>query len=160
MTWPESVDQAICYGWIEGIRKRLDDFSYTIRFTPRKRGSTWSSVNIKRAQALIDQAQMQSAGLKAYRSRTEKKSGTYSYEQRSVDLVEPYSRLLKRNAAAWSFFQRQPPSYRKVTSWWIISARKDETRLKRLEKLIDYSVKGQRLPQFSPRKPVRLGQSS
>jgi uncharacterized protein YdeI (YjbR/CyaY-like superfamily) len=154
ITWPESVDEALCYGWIDGVRKGIDDFSYTIRFTPRKPGSIWSSVNIKRAQALIEQGQMQPAGFKAYQARKENKSGIYSYEQRSVDLEEPYNRLLKRNEAAWSFFQRQPASYRKAVSWWIISAKKEETRLKRLEKVMACSAQGQRLPQFTPRKPA------
>jgi uncharacterized protein YdeI (YjbR/CyaY-like superfamily) len=156
ITWPESVDQALCYGWIDGVRKSIDKFSYTIRFTPRKRGSIWSSVNIKRAQALIEQGQMQPAGLKAYQARKENKSGSYSYEQRSVDLEEPYNQLLKKNEAAWSFFQKQPASYRKAISWWIISAKKDETRLKRLERLMAYSVQGQRLPEFTARKPAQL----
>jgi uncharacterized protein YdeI (YjbR/CyaY-like superfamily) len=154
MTWPESVDQALCYGWIDGIRKSLDDHRYMIRFTPRKPDSIWSSVNIKRAIMLIDQALMQPAGLKAYEARKENKSGIYSYEQRSVDLAEPYARLLKRNKAAYRFFQTQPASYRKVVSWWIVSAKKEETRLKRLEKLIVHSVQGQRISEFKPRKPA------
>jgi len=145
ITWPESVDQALCFGWIDGVRKRIDDISYTIRFTPRKRGSIWSSVNINRAQALIELGQMQPAGLKAYEARRENRSGIYSYEQRGVELEEPYNRLLKQDKTAWSFFQEQPPSYRKAISWWIISAKKEETRLKRLQKLIAYSTKGQRL---------------
>jgi uncharacterized protein YdeI (YjbR/CyaY-like superfamily) len=145
ITWPESVDEALCYGWIDGVRKSIDDASYTIRFTPRKPGSIWSSVNIKRAQALIEQGRMHPAGLKAYQVRKENKSGIYSYEQRSVELPEPYSRLLKKNKTAWSFFQTQPPSYRKAISWWIVSAKKEETRLKRLEKLMEYSARGQRL---------------
>jgi uncharacterized protein YdeI (YjbR/CyaY-like superfamily) len=155
ITWPESVDEALCFGWIDGVRKGVDDFSYTIRFTPRKPGSIWSSVNIKRAQALIERGLMQPAGLKAYQARKENKSGIYSYEQRSVDLAEPYNRLLKTNEAAWSFFQTQPASYRKAVSWWVISAKKEETRLKRLEKLMAHSARGQRLPEFKPRKPAR-----
>ena len=155
MTWPESVDEALCYGWIDGVRKRIDDFRYTIRFTPRKPGSIWSSVNIKRARALIAQGQMQPAGLKAYQARKENRSGIYSYEQRSVDLEEPYNGLLKKNGAAWSFFQAQPASYRKAVSWWIISAKMEETRLKRLEKLMAHSAQGQRLPEYTPRKPTR-----
>jgi uncharacterized protein YdeI (YjbR/CyaY-like superfamily) len=103
---------------------------------------------------LIEQALMQPAGLKAYQARKENKSGIYSYEQRSVDLEEPYNRLLKTNKAAWSFFQTQPASYRKAVSWWIISAKKEETRLKRLEKLMAHSIQGQRLPEFKPRKPA------
>ena len=135
MTWPESVDQALCYGWIDGLRKRVDQVGYMIRFTPRKPGSTWSGINIRRAEALIAEGQMRPAGLKAYKTRNEKKSGVYSYEQRSVDLEEPYNGLLKRNRAAWSFMQSQPGSYRKTVNWWILSAKKEETRLKRLEQL-------------------------
>jgi uncharacterized protein YdeI (YjbR/CyaY-like superfamily) len=145
ITWPESVDEALCYGWIDGIRKSVDDLSYTIRFTPRKVGSTWSSINIKRAQALIEQARMQPAGLKAYKAKKENRSGIYSYEQRRVDLPEPYNGRLIKNKAAWRFFQSQPASYRKTVNWWIISAKTEETRLKRLEKLMACSVKGQRL---------------
>jgi uncharacterized protein YdeI (YjbR/CyaY-like superfamily) len=152
MTWPESVDEALCFGWIDGIRKSIDDVRYTIRFTPRKRGSVWSSVNIKRAGALIELGHMQPAGLEAYQARRENKSGIYSYEQRSVDLEEPYNRLLKKNKTAWSFFQTQAPSYRKAISWWIISAKKEETRLLRLEKLTAFSKKGQRLPEFAATK--------
>ena len=154
ITWPESVDEALCFGWIDGVRKSIDAFSYTIRFTPRRPGSIWSSVNIKRAQALIERTLMQPAGFKAYQARRENKSGIYSYEQRGMNLEEPYNQLLKKNRAAWSFFQAQPASYRKVVCWWIISAKKEETRLKRLEKLIAHSVQGRRLPEFKPRKPT------
>jgi uncharacterized protein YdeI (YjbR/CyaY-like superfamily) len=155
ITWPESVDEALCYGWIDGIRKSIDEISYKIRFTPRKPGSIWSGVNIKRVQSLIEQGQMQPAGLKAYQARRENKSGIYSYEQRSAELEEPYHRLLKKNKDAWGFFQAQPASYRKAINWWIISAKKEETRLNRLEKLTVYSAQGQRLPEFTARKPVR-----
>jgi uncharacterized protein YdeI (YjbR/CyaY-like superfamily) len=152
ITWSGSVDEALCYGWIDGVRQSIDDISYRIRFRPRKPGSIWSSVNIKRAQALIEQGRMQPNGLKAYRAKKENKSGIYSYEQRSVDLEEPYKGLLKKNEGAWRFFQVQPASYRKAVSWWIIRAKKQETRLKRLEKLIANSVQGRRLPEFAPRK--------
>jgi uncharacterized protein YdeI (YjbR/CyaY-like superfamily) len=155
ITWPESVDEALCFGWIDSIRKSIDESSYTIRFTPRKSGSIWSGVNIKRAQALIEQGQMEPAGLKAYEARRENKTGIYSYEQRSVELEEPYNRLLKKNKSAWNFFHEQPASYRKAVSWWIISAKQEQTRLKRLEKLTAFSAQGQRLPEFTPRKPVR-----
>lgn len=155
ITWPESVDQALCFGWIDGIRKNIDEISYSIRFSPRKPGSIWSNVNIKRAQALITQGQMQPAGRKAYEARRENKSGIYSYEQRRIDLEEPYNRLLKKNKAAWKFFQAQPASYRKAVYWWIMSAKKEETRLKRLEKLTAFSAEEQRLPEFVSRKPGR-----
>ena len=154
ITWSESVDEALCYGWIDGVRQSIDDLSYRIRFTPRKPRSIWSSVNIKRAQALIERGQMQPNGLKAYEARKENKSGIYSYEQRSVNLEEPYNRLLKKNEAAWRFFHVQPASYRKAVSWWIISAKKQETRLKRLEKLMANSVQRRRLPEFTSRRTV------
>jgi uncharacterized protein YdeI (YjbR/CyaY-like superfamily) len=154
ITWPESVDEALCYGWIDGIRKSVDDTSYKIRFTPRRSGSVWSSVNIKRAQTLIEQGLIQTAGLKAFQARQENKSGIYSYEQRRAELEEPYNRMLKKSKEAWDFFQAQPPSYRKAVSWWIISAKKEETQVKRLEKLIEYSTRGQMLPEMRPRKPA------
>jgi uncharacterized protein YdeI (YjbR/CyaY-like superfamily) len=154
MTWPESVDEALCYGWIDGVRNRIDEVSYTIRFTPRKPGSIWSSVNIKRARALIEQERMQPAGLKAFEARRDSKSAIYSYEQRTGELDAESNRLLKRNKAAWSFFQKQPASYRRVASWWIKSAKLEETRVKRLETLIAHSAQGQRLPQFARKKPT------
>ena len=145
ITWSESVDQALCFGWIDGIRKRIDDISYQIRFTPRKRGSIWSAVNIKRAEEFARQKRMQPAGLKAFAARIENKSGIYSYEQRSTELSEPYAKLLKKNKAAWNFFEQQPPFYRKMIGWWIISAKKEETRMARLAKLIRESAKRKRL---------------
>jgi uncharacterized protein YdeI (YjbR/CyaY-like superfamily) len=147
ITWPESVDQALCFGWIDGIRKRIDEISYQIRFTPRRRGSIWSAINIKRANELVEQRRMRSAGLKVFAARIENKSGIYSYEQRSTELIVPYAKLLKKNEAAWNFFQTQPPSYRKMIGWWIVSAKKEETRMARLAKLISESAKGKRLLQ-------------
>src|SRR5438105_6961781 len=145
ITWPESVDEALCFGWIDGVRKRIDEESYMIRFSPRKPSSIWSAVNIRNAEKLIKEKRMQPAGLKAYEARKEYRSGIYSYEQRSPELVEPYAGEFKRNKAAWRFFQAQPPSYRKMINWWIVSAKQEETRLKRLDKLIEASANGQRL---------------
>jgi len=147
ITWAESVDQALCFGWIDGIRKRVDEISYQIRFTPRRRGSIWSATNIKRTRELTRQKQMHQMGLKAFAARIENKSGIYSYEQRSSELQEPYAQLLKKNKAAWNFFKKQPPSYRKMIGWWIISAKQEKTRMARLEKLISESAKGKRLLQ-------------
>lgn len=149
MTWPESVDQALCFGWIDGIRKSVDEISYTIRFTPRKSKSIWSVVNIRRAQELGEQGLMQPAGLKAFAARTENRSGVYAYEQRGEGLAAPYEKILRRNKAAWAFFQAQTPSYRKLASWWVVSAKREETRLKRLEKLIEDSAHGRTLPQYT-----------
>jgi uncharacterized protein YdeI (YjbR/CyaY-like superfamily) len=145
ITWPESVDQALCFGWIDGIRKRVDEISYRIRFTPRRRGSIWSAINIKRAKELVRQRQMRPAGLQAFAARIQNKSGIYSYEQRSTELNEPYAKLIKKNKAAWNFLQKQPPSYRKMIGWWIVSAKKEETRMARLTKLIRESAKEKRL---------------
>ena len=145
INWPESVEEALCFGWIDGVRKRIDDASYKIRFSPRKPNSIWSAVNIRIAQRLIDEKRMQPAGLKAFEARKEYRSGIYSYEQRSPELVEPYFGKLKRNKAAWEFFQAQPPSYRKMMNWWIVSAKQESTRLSRLHKLIELSAKQQRL---------------
>jgi len=145
ITWPESVDQALCFGWIDGIRKRIDEISYQIRFTPRRRGSIWSAINIKRANELVEQRRMRSAGLKVFAARIENKSGIYSYEQRSTELIDPYAKLLKKNKAACKFFENQPPSYRKMICWWIVSAKREETRMVRVAKLIRQSAKGKRL---------------
>ena len=145
ITWPESVDEALCFGWIDGIRKKVDEDSYTNRFTPRRRGSIWSAVNIKRATALIKERRMQPAGLAAFEARIENKSGIYSYEQRSEQLPEPFAGAVRKNVRAWEFFQAQPPFYRKAISWWVVSAKKEETRRKRLEKLIAESAAGRRL---------------
>jgi uncharacterized protein YdeI (YjbR/CyaY-like superfamily) len=145
ITWPESVDEALCFGWIDGLRKSIDADSYKIRFSPRKPTSTWSSVNTKRAKELIKEGLMRPAGLKAFEARKENRSGIYAYEQRSPELLEPYAGILKRNKAAWKFFQAQPPSYRKTINWWIVSAKQEETRLRRLNKLIEESAADRRL---------------
>jgi uncharacterized protein YdeI (YjbR/CyaY-like superfamily) len=145
MTWPESVDQALCFGWIDGIRKSIDELSYKIRFTPRKAGSIWSAVNIKRVEELSKLGLMRTAGLEAYARRKENRSGIYSYEQRSVDLPDPYAKVFKKNKQAWKFYQAQPPWYRKTLNWWVVSAKQEETRLKRLAKLIEASALGRRM---------------
>ncbi len=145
ITWPESVDEAICFGWIDGIRKSVDQVSYKIRFTPRRKGSIWSAVNIKRVEALTKGKRMRSAGLKAFAARLENKSGIYSYEQRPTELPKPYADKFKKNNKAWKFFEAQPPGYRKLMAWYIVSAKKEETRAKRLQRLITDSARGKRL---------------
>lgn len=145
ITWAESVAEALCFGWIDGIRKRVDHHSYTIRFSPRRPRSIWSAINIKLARKLSSEGRMQARGLKAFEARLPNKSGIYAYEQRKPSLDEPYEKILRKNKSAWAFFQAQPPSYRKVATWWVVSAKKEETRLKRLAKLIDYSAQSRRL---------------
>ena len=151
MTWPESVDEALCFGWIDGVRRSLGDESYTIRFTPRKPRSTWSAVNIRRAGELIADGRMRPAGLAAFEARTDDRSAIYAYEQRHAAKLEPdEERELRANALAWKYFQSRPPSYRKTAIWWVVSAKRDETRRKRLRTLIDDSAAGRTLRQLTP----------
>jgi uncharacterized protein YdeI (YjbR/CyaY-like superfamily) len=145
ITWAEAVDEALCVGWIDGIRKKLDADSYTNRLTPRRKGSTWSAINIARVKVLTDEKRMRPAGLEAFAGRKENRSGIYSYEQRRDRLEEPYAGLLAKNKAARKFFDAQPPGYRKLMGWYIVSAKREETRLQRLKRVIDACVKGERL---------------
>src|SRR5689334_96598 len=125
ITWPESVDEALCFGWIDGVRKSIDDISYTIRFTPRKPRSTWSTVNIKRVEELTRLGLMRPAGLKAFEQRAEEKSGIYAYEQKNAAELDPtYEQQFRANQKAWDFFQAQAAWYRKTAIWWVISAKK------------------------------------
>jgi uncharacterized protein YdeI (YjbR/CyaY-like superfamily) len=146
VTWPESVDEALCFGWIDGIRKSLGPESYTNRFTPRKARSTWSAINVKRARELIELGLMQPAGLAAFEAREERRTGIYSYEQRPQELPPEYERQLKKNRRAWAFWRGVAPSYRKAATWWVISAKKEETRARRLALLIETSAKSERVP--------------
>ena len=141
ITWPEAVDEALCFGWIDGVRKSIDESSYTIRFTPRKAGSIWSAVNIKRVGELSQLGRMQPEGLKAFEKRVEKKSGLYSYEN-AAELDEAYEQQFRANKKAWDFFQARPASYRRAAIWWVVTAKKEETKLKRLATLIEDSEHG------------------
>lgn len=145
LTWPESVDQALCFGWIDGIRKRIDESSYKIRFTPRQARSIWSAVNCKRIQELIQLEKVHPAGLKAFQARNEKRSGIYAYEQNKHEFDPEYERKFRSNKTAWAFFQSQAPWYRRTTTHWVISAKREETRWKRLETLIQDSGQGRRI---------------
>jgi uncharacterized protein YdeI (YjbR/CyaY-like superfamily) len=145
ITWSESVDEALCVGWIDGIRKRIDATAYTIRFTPRKPTSVWSRINVNKVATLKKAGRMRSEGLKAFAKRRKNKSGIYAYENRASELDEPYRGLLRRNKAAWAFFEAQPPGYRKVVIWWIHSAKKEETRLARFQKLAALCERSKRL---------------
>lgn len=143
ITWPESVDEALCYGWIDGVRKRLDETRYVIRFTPRRKGSVWSSVNLARVRELTRAGLMRPAGLAAHEGRTAAKSGIYSYEQRkTAKLPAVMERRLRGNRKAWTFFKQQAPWYRRVATWWIVSAKREATRERRLAALIEDSAAG------------------
>lgn len=146
MTWPESVDEALCYGWIDGIRKSIDENSYKIRFTPRKAGSVWSSVNISRMEELEKLGLIKNAGREAYQKRKEAQSEIYAYEQTGdLSLEETDEQQFRANAAAWQFFSKQAPSYRKTAIWWVISAKREDTRKRRLLTLIEDAAQGRRL---------------
>ena len=146
ITWPESVDEALCFGWIDGIRKTIDADSYVIRFTPRKARSNWSLVNTRRVGQLISDKRMHPSGMRAFEKRDPKKSGVYSFEQReNATLTAGNEKEFKRNRAAWSFFQSQPPGYRKIATFWVVSAKREETRARRLAALIEDSAAGRRV---------------
>jgi uncharacterized protein YdeI (YjbR/CyaY-like superfamily) len=141
--WPESVDEALCFGWIDGLRKRIDEESYMIRFTPRRETSKWSAVNIKRVEELTALGRMRPPGLKAFEHRTAEKSGTYAYEQKeNAELDATQEQQFRANPQAWEFFQAQAPWYCKTAIWWVISAKRETTRQKRLATLIEDSAQG------------------
>jgi uncharacterized protein YdeI (YjbR/CyaY-like superfamily) len=154
ITWPESVDEALCFGWIDGIRKGLDEDRYTNRFTPRKPASNWSARNVERVQELTRLGRMRPAGLAAFEARKRERTGIYSYEQRPQDLPPEYERKVKANQRAWRFWRSVAPSYRKAATWWVISAKREDTRARRLATLIETSAKGERIPPLtSPGRP-------
>jgi uncharacterized protein YdeI (YjbR/CyaY-like superfamily) len=137
ITWPEAVDGALCFGWIDGIRKSIDEKAYKIRFTPRKPRSTWSTINLKRAGELTAMGVMHPAGTSAFEKRTSQRTATYSYEQRKqAELPAEYEEEFRRNSAAWEFFLSRPAWYRRTSTYWVISAKKEATRIKRLNELI------------------------
>jgi uncharacterized protein YdeI (YjbR/CyaY-like superfamily) len=144
ITWPELVDEALCFGWIDSVRQGIDAVSYSNRLTPRTQRSTWSAINIARAKELIALGRMRPAGLKAFERRTDERSAIYSYEQRKAARLDPEAdRSFRANKKAWAFFQAQPPGYRKTAIWWVISAKRDETRRRRLATLIGDAERGQ-----------------
>jgi uncharacterized protein YdeI (YjbR/CyaY-like superfamily) len=150
ITWPESVSEALCFGWIDGVRRRVDDDSYTIRFTPRKATSIWSTVNITKMNELIASELVHPAGMHAFERRSERKSSIYSYENSAKAVFDAESeRAFKRNKAAWKFFESCPPWYRRMATWRIVSAKRPETRAKRLAELITCCAEGRSLPTLS-----------
>src|SRR5712692_949849 len=145
ITWPEAVDQALCFGWIDGVRKSIDENRYMIRFTPRRPTSIWSSVNLKRVAELSKLGLMQPAGLRAFDARDATKTERYSYE-RSVSQLSPADlEKFRANHQAWEYFSAQAPSYQRVATWWVVSAKKEETRERRLATLIADSARGVRI---------------
>jgi uncharacterized protein YdeI (YjbR/CyaY-like superfamily) len=151
INWPESVEQAICFGWIDGIRRSIDKNSYSIRFTPRSVKSIWSAKNIETAKKLIKTGLIKSAGLVAYKNRDAQNSKIYSFEQRIVQFDLDYEKIFKKNIKAWNNFQFRPRYYRKAVTYWVMSAKKEETRVKRLRRLIKDSEVGLKI------KEMRIG---
>ena len=145
ITWPQAVDQLLCFGWIDGVRHSIDADRYTIRVTPRRKGSIWSAVNIRRVHELKALGLMQPAGLEAYAGRDERKVERYSFERTHVRLAPQLEKLFRRRPRAWKFFQLQTPWYRKTSTWWVMSAKKEETRLRRLATLVKDSARGTRI---------------
>lgn len=145
MSWSQSVDQALCFGWIDAVRRSIDEECYCIRFTPRKANSIWSTVNIKKMAELNKAGLVTEEGHKAFSLRTEKKSNIYAYEKEPVALDPIFETLFKKNKPAWDFFERQAPSYKKVMIHWIMNAKQAATKLSRLEKTISESEQQRRM---------------
>ena len=152
VTWQEVVDQELCFGWIDSVRDPLDDGRSAQRITPRRKGSVWSAINIKRYEELENLGLVHASGRAAFERRLEARSRIYSYENRLVGFDASTEAEFARHARAWKFFQTQPPSYRRTAAFLVMSAKRDETRRRRLEKLIEHSNKGERLPALSPRR--------
>jgi uncharacterized protein YdeI (YjbR/CyaY-like superfamily) len=147
ITWPESVDEALCFGWIDGLRKRVDAESYMIRFTPRRPGSIWSAINVRRAKQLMKLRRMRAAGKRQFLARTGARTGLYSFEQRKAPrLPAAYTRLFRSDPDAWQFFKEQPPWYQRSAVWWVISAKREDTRRRRLSILIADSSRDRTIP--------------
>ncbi len=152
VTWPEAVDEALCVGWIDGVRKGIDGHRYTIRFTPRKPRSIWSTVNLARVAELTAAGRMRPAGLEAFARRSEARSGIYSYEQKDAATLEAaHEERFRADPTAWEFFEAQAPWYRRAATWWVVSAKRPETREKRLAQLVEDSAHGRRIPSLTRR---------
>jgi uncharacterized protein YdeI (YjbR/CyaY-like superfamily) len=148
ITYAQALDEALCYGWIDGIRKKLDDISFTTRFTPRKPNSIWSNVNVAHVSRLTQEGRMMPPGIAAYERKTDARTGVYSFERETASLHPEMVREFRKNRQAWKFFEAQPPYYRRLAAWYVISAKRQETRDMRLKRLIDDSARGDRLAQF------------
>lgn len=149
ITYEEALDEALCFGWIDGVRRSVDDERSTIRFTPRRQRSNWSLKNIRRVNELTKLGRMAPPGIAAFERRDPSEAGTYSFEQANPRLDQGLERRFRRNRGAWQFWEAQPPGYRKAATWWVVSAKREETRLRRLQTLIEDSANGRRLAQVT-----------
>lgn len=148
LTWPESVDQALCYGWIDGVRKSVDGDRYKIRFTPRRPRSIWSAVNLKRVPELIEAGLMEAPGMAVYEASDPERTNRYSFERENAKLTEEQEAAFRANPDAWAFFQSQPPGYRKLVTHWVTSAKRESTRARRLARLMEDSAAGLRIKEL------------
>jgi uncharacterized protein YdeI (YjbR/CyaY-like superfamily) len=146
ITYAQALDEALCFGWIDGVRRGVDDERSTIRFSPRRPNSVWSRVNVAHVRRLIAEGRMAPAGLAAFERRDPKRTGVYSFERDAAAFDQAAEKTFRRNRKAWRFWEAQPPGYRKTATWWVVSAKREETRARRLETLIGHSAKGERLP--------------
>jgi len=153
LTYKEALDEALCFGWIDGVRKKVDEESYTNRFTPRKAKSYWSAVNTKRFRELQELGVIAPQGQKTFDARDAATTAKYSFERETASFDAGSEKKFRANKKAWQFFEAQPPYYRRVATWFVVGAKREETRARRLEQLIECSAKGERLPQFTPAKP-------
>ena len=151
VTYKQALDEALCFGWIDGIRYSIDDKSYKIRFTPRRKTSKWSNVNIHRAEELLNSGRMNPAGVDAFKNHKSEKRIKYSYEEKIKKLSSEYEKIFKANGKAWKYFQRQPPYYKKTSAFWVMSAKKEETRNRRLKILINDSENQKRIDLLNPK---------
>ncbi|HET7482651.1 MAG TPA: YdeI/OmpD-associated family protein [Actinomycetota bacterium] len=149
ITYSEAVDQALCFGWIDGVRKSWDDDSHMMRFTPRRPRSIWSAVNIRKFEELQRRGLVRPAGMAAFERRSEDRSRVYSFEQETVELPKEFERRFRASRDAWKWFSTQPPSYRRPAIWWVVSAKREETRRRRLDQLIDDSQAERRIKHLS-----------
>ena len=153
MTYPEALDEALCFGWIDGVRRSLDAHSFSIRFTPRRAKSYWSAVNRRHAERLEAEGRMHAAGLAAFR-KADAEAGKYSFERRPQALPPAYEKRLRARPRAWAFYQQQPPWYRRTAAFWVMSAKRDETREARLTELIACSMEQRRIGPLAGTKPA------
>ncbi|MBR9919944.1 MAG: bacteriocin-protection protein [Bacteroidetes bacterium] len=148
ITWPQSVDEALCYGWIDGLRKSIDEKSYKIRFTPRRPTSHWSDVNVRRFKELKKEGRIQPAGLAAYKKKKDDNTARASYEQNKLEFSEAYIQKIKSNKVAWAYYKKLPPYALKASKWYVLSAKQEKTRQRRLQILIDSCEEGKKIPQL------------
>jgi uncharacterized protein YdeI (YjbR/CyaY-like superfamily) len=149
ITYEEALDEALCFGWIDGVRRSVDDERSTIRFTPRRQKSNWSLKNIRRVNELTELGRMAPSGIAAFDRRDPSEASTYSFEQANPAFGEDLEKRFRRNRKAWRFWEAQPPGYRKAATWWVVSAKREETRIRRLDSLVEHCASGRRLPQLT-----------